>query len=263
MNIYDVTGCKCVIAQPEMKVSKYYNNCKPFAVCNASLYDFNTRVPIGTIIEYGKLKHNDGNGYGFGTVDGVLTFGKPWERDWSDYITGYNAPVQNGGYVAPPFADSYVFPCKLNRIGIGKKNGHTYIVTDDNVTLKQFANNAISLGFDTLVNLDGGGSRDLYYNGKHIYSSARTPYNVVAFFNDGGQKTAPCPYNRPTDNVRLGNVGSAVKWVQWQLNRHGASLSVDGIFGLGTRSAVIAFQKSNGLSADGICGVNTNNALEV
>ena len=39
--------------------------------------------------------------------------------------------------------------------------------------------------------------------------------------------------------------------------------SIDGIYGQGTRSAVIAFQKANGLSADGIVGPKTASALGV
>lgn len=39
--------------------------------------------------------------------------------------------------------------------------------------------------------------------------------------------------------------------------------SVDGVYGQGTRSAVIAFQKANGLSADGIVGAKTAKALGV
>lgn len=39
--------------------------------------------------------------------------------------------------------------------------------------------------------------------------------------------------------------------------------SIDGVYGQGTRSAVIAFQKANGLSADGIVGPKTASVLGV
>lgn len=39
--------------------------------------------------------------------------------------------------------------------------------------------------------------------------------------------------------------------------------SVDGVYGQGTRSAVIAFQKANGLTADGIVGAKTAKALGI
>jgi lysozyme family protein len=45
-------------------------------------------------------------------------------------------------------------------------------------------------------------------------------------------------------------------WLQWALNELGATprLSVDGIYGGATRTAVKAFQKSNNLKVDGIAG---------
>ncbi|CAM3648246.1 peptidoglycan-binding domain-containing protein [Nocardioides zeicaulis] len=45
--------------------------------------------------------------------------------------------------------------------------------------------------------------------------------------------------------------GSAVKAAQTQLNKYGANLVVDGVFGSGTRAAVVAFQAAHGLSQTG------------
>jgi peptidoglycan hydrolase-like protein with peptidoglycan-binding domain len=42
--------------------------------------------------------------------------------------------------------------------------------------------------------------------------------------------------------------------LQTALNRHGAKLVVDGVFGRLTEAAVKAFQKSRGLVVDGIVG---------
>lgn len=54
------------------------------------------------------------------------------------------------------------------------------------------------------------------------------------------------------------------KAVQQKLKELGYySGSVDGVYGQGTRSAVIAFQKQNGLVADGIVGVKTAKALGI
>ena len=187
MRIFDVSDCRAEILRPSMNLMAWTAKNKPFAVCNASLYNMRTRIPIGTVIENGQLVHNDGNGYGCGITTGKteLEFGKPWDgHPWEDYLTGYPAPVQGGAYVPPGFNDSYVFGCRLARIGIGRKGDRTFIVTDDNATLREFADHAIAQGFDTLVNLDGGGSRHLYYDSKAYYTSQRIPYNAVAFFKD-------------------------------------------------------------------------------
>ena len=48
-----------------------------------------------------------------------------------------------------------------------------------------------------------------------------------------------------------------MKVMQELLSKNGSSLKIDGIFGSGTRNAVKAFQKANGLTVDGICGPKT------
>ena len=261
MYFYDLTGCTARIIQPGMTLTEWVKQYKPYAVCNASLYDFNTRIPIGTIIEQGKLVHNDGNGYGFGTIDSVLSFGTPWEKPWDDYLTGYNAPIQNGVYVPPAFRDDYVFGSKNARIGIGMKGDHIGIVVDDNVTLKHFSDNAIANGITTLVNLDGGGSRHLYYNGKTIYKSPRTPYNAVAFFKDG-YYSVPLEFPEPVRNLWFGCTGDDVKWVQQKLTEHGFPCSVDGKYYWETMNTVFKFQKTWSPRPDGICGPNTRGKLK-
>ncbi len=62
--------------------------------------------------------------------------------------------------------------------------------------------------------------------------------------------------------LRQGSKGGEVKEVQRRLKLWGYYKgSVDGVFGSGTRSAVIAFQKKNGLTADGVVGKSTYKAL--
>ncbi|MER5887211.1 peptidoglycan-binding protein [Streptomyces sp. NPDC001941] len=61
--------------------------------------------------------------------------------------------------------------------------------------------------------------------------------------------------------MKEGSSGYRVTGLQHLLNAHGAKLDVDGQFGAGTRTAVVNFQKSKGLDADGIVGPNTWQAL--
>ena len=63
--------------------------------------------------------------------------------------------------------------------------------------------------------------------------------------------------------IKKGSLGSGAKWVQWQLNRHGASLVVDGNFGKASVTALIEFQRKSGLIADGICGSATRAVLKL
>ncbi len=62
--------------------------------------------------------------------------------------------------------------------------------------------------------------------------------------------------------VQNGSSGDAVRAAQDQLvNRYGYNLTIDGLFGPGTASAVTSFQTSKGLTANGIVNLNTWSAL--
>lgn len=62
--------------------------------------------------------------------------------------------------------------------------------------------------------------------------------------------------------LKEGSSGSDVKLLQAALNKKGFDPGlIDGEFGHGTEAAVLAFQKSEGLAADGIAGLETQKAL--
>jgi len=67
--------------------------------------------------------------------------------------------------------------------------------------------------------------------------------------------------NYPT--IRYGSQGNFVYLLQFMLRQNGYTLTVDGIFGNGTLSALIDFQNKNGLTPDGIAGQNTWRTLLV
>ncbi len=65
------------------------------------------------------------------------------------------------------------------------------------------------------------------------------------------------------ETLALGSTGPNVKLIQSLLNRIGYNAgTVDGSFGPQTRQAVIAFQRDNGLSPDGIVGPATGSVFE-
>ena len=66
----------------------------------------------------------------------------------------------------------------------------------------------------------------------------------------------------PTAVLKQGSKGNEVKEVQRRLKAWGYyNGTADGVFGAGTKNAVIAFQKKNGLTADGVVGASTYKAL--
>lgn len=65
------------------------------------------------------------------------------------------------------------------------------------------------------------------------------------------------------ETIRRGAKGPAVVAMQGLLRQHGFDIEADGKFGAQTAEALKAFQKVNGLDADGVCGTLTWIALEM
>lgn len=76
--------------------------------------------------------------------------------------------------------------------------------------------------------------------------------------------TPPTPPSQSCPTLRMGSQGASVVELQRLLLAHGFNPgAIDGIFGPQTQSAVMAFQRSRGLTVDGIVGVQTWTALGV
>ncbi|MFI0219069.1 peptidoglycan-binding protein [Streptomyces lydicus] len=70
-----------------------------------------------------------------------------------------------------------------------------------------------------------------------------------------------CPYDLAHPTLYPGDTGKAVAHAQCLLNIYGRGLDEDGIFGSGTKAAVIWAQGRCGLTKDGIVGPKTWNCL--
>lgn len=66
----------------------------------------------------------------------------------------------------------------------------------------------------------------------------------------------PAPPEHPV-TVRLGNRGDVVRLLQQRLRAHGHDVTVDGVFGPGTRAAVMRHQRAWKLEVDGVVGPRT------
>jgi peptidoglycan hydrolase-like protein with peptidoglycan-binding domain len=81
----------------------------------------------------------------------------------------------------------------------------------------------------------------------------------------GIAQAAPAPVNLTSSscpaNISRGESDGCVVELQSLLNQHGNNLTVDGIFGQGTLSAVRIFQSQVGIAVDGVVGPNTKNSL--
>ena len=67
------------------------------------------------------------------------------------------------------------------------------------------------------------------------------------------------PYKLTESSIYYGDRGEDVKWLQFNLNRSGADLKIDGIYGPLTKSAVLNFKKLHDL--DSVVDLDTLKAL--
>ncbi|MFD4688850.1 peptidoglycan-binding protein [Streptomyces sp. NPDC058463] len=89
-----------------------------------------------------------------------------------------------------------------------------------------------------------------------IGSDNYEPFRPVKPGGDGGGGQLPSPgVSWPI--LQSGSKGADVRSAQQLLTAWGYTVESDGIFGAKTRSAVIRFQKSRSLAADGVIGPNT------
>lgn len=145
-------------------------------------------------------------------------------------------------------------------IGIKDKSLALYCSKDGtsyNMTPEALRNHLHSSGWDSAILLDGGGSSQCDFEGDKISSSRKVQHLILVY-----TKTGKCPYIEPIASVRNGRRGEDAKWVQWYLNKHGASLTVDGIFGTKSVTELKDFQKRKRLTVDGVCGPATRKELK-
>ena len=151
------------------------------------------------------------------------------------------------------------------RSAIGIKGGNLalYCTKDGSSaarTPEKLRDDLFAAGWESAVMLDGGGSSQCDFAGDKITSTRKVQHLILVYL-----KTPPCPYAEPTSTIRRGSVGTGAKWVQWQLNRHGATLTVDGVFGAKSEEALKKFQKSAFTDPnewDGKCGPKTRTELK-
>ena len=86
-------------------------------------------------------------------------------------------------------------------------------------------------------------------------------FDIPAEVIDTAPKTGN-PYREPIINVKFNSRGNNARWLQFELNRFGYRLIVDGIAGERTITALKDFQRTHDLVADGICGVLTREKLK-
>lgn len=113
------------------------------------------------------------------------------------------------------------------------------------------------------LNVDGIVGKETWYKIKQVYNSVK---NLNELYSEGLKYSEISRIFERTFSE--GSRGTGVELLQYYLrvlnyfNPEIPYVELDGIFGPGTRAAVEAFQRSEGLTPDGVVGRNTWNALQ-
>lgn len=264
MGIYVNTGMKSI------NQIKAELNCD--IICNLNLFNGNWTGAAYTKSN-GKVVGSDGynySGLGFNRYDKVMT------RNWSACDTHENffgcCDFMKNGKVLIDQLPSFTNGWRRRTIIGMTKDGKIGIYANENLEVyTTMKNNLVNGGFVEAVILDGGGSTQLICPNGVVVSSDYSPRPVHTLFwaklkkepisTQPSSGTKVCPYKEPTGYIQCGSSGEGAKWVQWMLNKYGYGLDVDGIFGGKSSSALVHFQISQKLVADGICGEATRAKL--
>lgn len=138
-------------------------------------------------------------------------------------------------------------------------DGQMLLLCGDNYSPETLQSFCLQLGLDSALMLDGGGSSQCI-TPTNAYRQTRKCHNYILGWLKHSEPI--CPYPEPTSLIYKGSRGDGAKWVQWMLNLHGAKLEVDGIIGGKSHAAIVAFQLSHKLVADGLVGSLTRAALK-
>lgn len=230
------------------------------AVINGGLYDMAKFRPIAQFKINGSIlaKEDWGMNYGLG-----------WDADGQPHMTAAMNDFYNFVGCVCMIRDKKAvklsYPADMGgarqRSAVGYfPDGRVWMyATSAPTTPEKLQQIAVSNGVEAAIMLDGGASTQCDFPSGSIASARRVNNFILAF---AGDTKHVCPYPEPCANVRKGSTGIGAKWVQWMLNQHGYGLAVDGDFGVKSDAALRDFQRSNGLTVDGICGKLTRAVLK-
>lgn len=141
------------------------------------------------------------------------------------------------------------------KFGKGTYNSLIQFQKDNGLVVDGLAGTNTFAKLDELINKKAVGSNS--FNFEQWVRDLQSECNRQGFSNQkvdgipGANTLEGCP------TLRLNASGKITRLLQARLVSLGYNISIDGCFGENTKSAVINYQKSKGLSADGIVGQNT------
>lgn len=249
------TNCQKTVAQVKQLTGAQY-------VFNGGLFNFTTKKPLCKLRVDGKTYANDQYGYWCY----AWRLGNDIKMIHSDYMDSYDnciacvAMLKDGQNTVLTYNKDMGGARQRTAMGLDGAGNLVLYCDKTSRTIEQVREVMRGYGCVSALCLDGGGSTSGDFNGTKV-TTTRKVSNYVCVFVEEDKRA--CPYQEPTTLIKNGSRGEGARWVQWMLNNAmAAGLSVDGIFGTKSVSALKTFQKRYGLAVDGICGPASRQKLK-
>ena len=174
-------------AQPRQTLKSFYDRCpvKPAIICNAGFFNMSNGATVFTYTDEGKIISQDSRYVeGMGTVNGELVAGSVNSYNYTDFICGYPVLIKNGKKAPIKIASEINYNARRTVLAYNEKNIYIIAIESPGMAFAAMQNFLLSLGVTNAINLDGGGSTKILYNGNSITSSAynRAVDNVIAVY---------------------------------------------------------------------------------
>lgn len=173
--------------EPKETLEHFYNRqtIKPDVLINGGFFALNNGTPVFDFTDDGQVKSShDDYSYGIGiTSNGDLLFGKD-TGIWKDFLTAYPPLLINGNYQTFNIGSEIAYKARRSIIGYNADYIFFIAIDTPGATFKEAAEIAKKVGCLYAINLDGGGSTRLLYNGAGYAKAAvsRQVDNVIALY---------------------------------------------------------------------------------
>lgn len=185
--LYRIDFASC--NEPKETLQSYYDrqNVKPTLLINGGFFNMTTGEPVFNYVDESKVKASNAKyKWGMGVIDDAnLIYSSLDSRKWRDFISGYPNLIDNGQKLTINFATEIAnYNARRTAIGYNKDTIYSVCVMNPGVTISKLQDIMLNLGCTYAINLDGGGSTNMLYNGHQMTTDGcnRAVDNVVAFY---------------------------------------------------------------------------------
>lgn len=165
-----------LLKQPKETLKNYYNRLdrKPDVLTNLGFFGMADGSTCFNFINNSQVVASHPQyQWGMGVVgNNNLIYGHISSQKWRDFVTGYPNLIDNGERIQITFAQSLNYNARRTMLGYNKDNIYIICIDLPGANFAEMQDIAEEVGCEYCINLDGGGSTRMLYEGKTVTNGA-------------------------------------------------------------------------------------------